>query len=70
VGWPIGRIHPTIGTFTGEGEKRTVSLEDYAKDLATRPTTGFSFFLPESYLKSDSAYRQLGKMGKPTAAAH
>ena len=69
TGWPIGRIHPTIGTFTGEGENRHVTLEDYEKDLRTRPTTGFSYYLPEAYLKatdktSDAGYRQLAKMGQ------
>lgn len=62
-GWPIGRIHPTIGTFTGEGENRKVTLEQYGADLNTRNTTGFSFYLPESYLKSDEhAYKQLAIM--------
>ena len=64
TGWPIGRIHPTIATFTGEGENRTVSLQDYARDLKTRATRGFSYYLPESYLRSDEgAYRQLAEMG-------
>ncbi len=62
TGWPIGRIHPTIGTFTGEGEKRNVSLAEYDKDLRSRPTSGFSFFLPESYLHDDSDYQFLAKM--------
>jgi hypothetical protein len=62
-GWPITRVHPTIATFTGEGENRKVTLEQYAADLNTRNTTGFSFYLPESYLKSDeAAYRQLAIM--------
>lgn len=64
TGWPIGRIHPTIGTFTGEGEKRDVSLEQYDKDLRIRATTGFSFYLPESYLHKDSEYQFLAKMGQ------
>lgn len=65
AGWPIGRIHPTIGTFTSEGEKRPVSLAQYDKDLRTRPTTGFSFYLPESYLRAnDAAYRELARMGR------
>lgn len=65
TGWPIGRVHPTIATFTGEGEKRTVTLKDYAVDLKTRDTVGFSFYLPESYLKTNkSAYRQLAEMGR------
>ena len=64
AGWPIDRIHPTIGTFTSEGERRTVSLQDYAKDLKTRATTGFSYYLPESYLgTNDSTYQQLAEMG-------
>lgn len=42
AGWPINRIHPTIATYTGEGENRTVSLQDYAQDLKSRATTGFS----------------------------
>jgi hypothetical protein len=64
TGWPIGRIHPTIGTFRGEGENREVTLADYAKDLKTRETVGFSYFLPESYLKmNDAAYREIAKMG-------
>jgi hypothetical protein len=63
AGWPIDRIHPTIGTFTSEGEKRVVSLQEYDKDLRTRATTGFSFYLPESYLRTnDSAYRDLAEM--------
>jgi hypothetical protein len=63
TGWPIARIHPTIGTFPGEGEKRNVSLAEYDKDLRARPTTGFSFYLPESYLHEDSEYQFLAKMG-------
>ena len=64
TGWPIGRIHPTIGTFTGEGEKRTVSLAEYDSDLRSRKTSGFSFYLPESYLHEDSEYQFLAKMGE------
>ncbi len=66
TGWPIGRVHPTIATYTGEGENRTVTLQDYATDLKTRSTRGFSFYLPESYLglKNDSAYDQLAIMGR------
>jgi len=62
TGWPIGRIHPTISTFTSEGEKRTVSLAEYDKDLKSRGTTGFSFYLPESYLRTDELYKELAKM--------
>jgi hypothetical protein len=54
AGWPIERVHPTIATFTSEGEKRTVSLEEYATDLKVRSTKGFSFYLPESYLRFDN----------------
>ncbi len=63
-GWPVGRVHPTIATYTGDGEKRSVSLQDYAADLKTRPTTGFSYYLPESYLglNNDSGYEQLATM--------
>ncbi len=65
TGWPIGRIHPTIATYTGEGENRTVSLQDYAQDLMARPTVGFSYYLPESYLRMDFApYRQLANMAR------
>ena len=64
TGWPIDRIHPTIGTFTNEGEKRNVSLAEYDKDLKSRKTTGFSFFLPESYLHEDREYQFLAKMGE------
>jgi len=62
--WPIERVHPTIATYTGEGEKRTVSLQDYAVDLKTRATTGFSYYLPESYLglNNDKAYEQLASI--------
>jgi hypothetical protein len=64
AGWPINRVHPTIATFRGEGENRAVTLQDYAADLNTRETTGFSFYLPESYLKADEiAYKQLAVMG-------
>lgn len=64
AGWPIERVHPTIATFTSEGEKRIVSLEQYAADLKTRATTGFSFYLPESYLgpENQAAYEQLARM--------
>jgi hypothetical protein len=62
-GWPIDRVHPTIGTFTGEGENRTVSLQDYAKDLKTRGSTGFSYYLPECFLKDERDYKFLGEMG-------
>lgn len=63
AGWPVGRIHPTIATYTGEGEKRTVTLQDYARDLKTRPTSGFSYYLPESYLGlNESLYKQLAEM--------
>jgi hypothetical protein len=64
TGWPIDRVHPTIATYTGEGENRMVTLQDYAKDLKTRHVTGFSYYLPESYLKlDDRAYKQLAEMG-------
>lgn len=63
TGWPIARIHPTIATYTGEGENRTVTLDDYAKDLKTRNTTGFSYYLPESYLRTnDALYTKLAEM--------
>ena len=61
AGWPTNRIHPTIGTFTSEGEKRTVTLEQYAKDLKSRPTTGLSFYVPESYRRTDRDYRGLAE---------
>jgi hypothetical protein len=65
TGWPIERVHPTIATFTGEGENRTVTLDQYAADLKSRGTVGFSYYLPESYLKTDDvACRKLGDMGK------
>jgi hypothetical protein len=65
AGWPIGRIHPTIATYSGEGENRKVSLQEYAKDLKSRGTVGFSYYLPESYLRmDDSAYRQIAEMGQ------
>ncbi len=63
-GWPINRIHPTIATFSGEGENRKVTLNEYADDLRTRPTKGFSYYLPESYLglKNADAYDELARM--------
>jgi len=62
--WPIDRVHPTIATYSGEGENRHVTLEEYAADLKTRKTTGFSFYLPESYLGSgDAVCQQLASMG-------
>ncbi len=65
-GWPIGRVHPTIATYSGEGENRSVTLREYEQDLAKRKTTGFSYYLPESYLRFDeSAYEQLARMAKP-----
>lgn len=66
AGWPIERIHPTIATYPGEGEKRSVSLQDYAADLKKRATIGFSYYLPESYLLFDErAYAQLSAMAAP-----
>jgi hypothetical protein len=67
AGWPIQRVHPTIATYRGEGENRAVSLEQYAADLKTRATRGFSYYLPESYLglHNDRAYEQLGRMAAP-----
>jgi hypothetical protein len=63
TGWPIGRVHPTIATYTGEGENRKVTLQDYAIDLKKRPTVGFSYYLPESYLRLDETlYQQLATM--------
>jgi hypothetical protein len=61
AGWPMRRIHPTIATFTSEGERRTIPLKQYAEDLRTRPIKGFSFYLPESYLglKNPAAYDEL-----------
>jgi hypothetical protein len=46
-----------------------VSLAEYAADLKTRGTRGFSYYLPESYLglKNDSAYEQLARMAGPQA---
>lgn len=65
-GWPIERVHPTIATYSGEGENRTVSLREYATDLNIRSTRGFSFYLPESYLglTNNAAYEQLARMAK------
>jgi hypothetical protein len=67
AGWPLKRIHPTIGTFTGEGENRKVTLREYAADLRTRPTKGFSYYLPESYLGlgNPQAYEELARMSEP-----
>jgi hypothetical protein len=71
TGWPLGRIHPTIATYTGEGEKRTVSLQDYERDLKCRTTVGFSYYLPESYLgMNDSAYEQLARMSAGAAPSN
>jgi len=40
-------------------------MQQYDADLRTRPTEGFSFYLPESYLglKNVSLYDQLARMG-------
>jgi hypothetical protein len=64
TGWPIDRIHCTIATYTGEGENHPRTLQEYAKDLATRPAaTGISYYLPEAYLKlDDNLYKQLAEM--------
>jgi hypothetical protein len=63
TGWPPERIHPTIATYTGEGENHPRTLPEYAKDLATRPITGISYYLPESYLRlDDTLYKQLAEM--------
>jgi hypothetical protein len=65
-GWPLERIHTTIATFRGEGENRTVTLEQYGADLKTRGTSGFSFYLPESYLLfNESLYEQLSRIAAP-----
>ena len=70
AGWPVGRIHPTIATFTSEGEKRNVSLKQYAEDIRTRPIKGFSFYLPESYLgfKNVEVYDELAGVALQPAA--
>lgn len=51
-GWPKERIHPTIATYDGqsEGKARPKSIAEYHQDLVASGTTGFSFYLPESYL--------------------
>ena len=65
TGWPPERIHPTIATYTGEGENHPRTLQEYAKDLATRPVIGISYYLPESYLRLDDAlYKQLAEMAR------
>ena len=64
-GWPPGRVHPTIATYRGEGEDREVTLEQYAEDLRTSGATGFSYYLPESYLRTEEGrWRQIGLMGR------
>jgi hypothetical protein len=67
TGWPIHRVHPTIATFSGEGENRKVTLREYADDLRAKPIKGFSYYLPESYLglKNTEAYDQLARMAAP-----
>ena len=64
-GWPIGRVHPTIATYRGEGEDREVTLEQYAEDLRAAGAVGFSYYLPESYLRAEEGrWRWLGEMGR------
>lgn len=61
AGWPKGRIHPTIATYGATGDQtREITLQDYFQDLQKAGTTGFSYYLPESYL-DDEGYRQLGE---------
>ncbi len=51
--WPMSRIHPTIATYgksSGGDQTRAISLTDYAADLQTSGTRGWSFYLPEHYL--------------------
>lgn len=61
-GWPKGRVHPTIATYDGssEGNARPKSIAEYAADLKKAGTTGFSYYLPESYL-DDAEYQELSK---------
>jgi len=60
-GWPKGRIHPTIATYdsSSEGNARPKSIAEYAADLKAAGTTGFSYYLPESYL-DDAKWAELG----------
>jgi hypothetical protein len=60
AGWPKARIHPTIATYDGssEGGARPKSIAEYAADLKAGGTTGFSYYLPESYL-DDAGLAQL-----------
>jgi len=59
-GWPKGRIHPTIATYTTTGDQTAkIGLDDYFADLKAAGTTGFSYYLPESYL-DEEGYRKLG----------
>jgi hypothetical protein len=45
-----------------------VTLSQYDADLKTRQTVGFSYYLPESYLKfDDTLYKQLALMARKTS---
>jgi hypothetical protein len=59
-GWPKDRIHPTIATYDGssEGHATPKSIAQYDADLKASGTTGFSYYLPESYL-DDATYQAL-----------
>jgi hypothetical protein len=52
AGWPIDRVHPTIGIFSAE---RQLTGADYAPLLARDGATGFSSYLAEGMTDADYA---------------
>ena len=60
--WPKDRIHPTIATYPASADHgdqtQTIQIKDYVPLLKQAGTTGFSYYLPESYL-DDNEYQQL-----------
>jgi len=46
-GWPLSRVHPTLGLWGG-GQRRYVTADEYVADLHAAGTLGFSVYLGEA----------------------
>jgi hypothetical protein len=53
-GWPLDRVHPTVGLWGG-GQKRLVPAAEYMQELREAGTAGFSSYLAEQMSEADWA---------------
>ncbi len=54
TGWPLDRVHPTVGLWGG-GQKRLVTSGEYMQELREAKTVGFSSYLAEQMSDDDWA---------------